>query len=65
MGPDPNSDYLKYVCIATSIYFLQIMTATVESVVDPDLAPIIVAERIIGAIARAVTLPESELSENF
>ncbi len=38
------------------------MTATVETVVEQlDLAPIILTERIIPTIARAVTLPDSEM----
>lgn len=40
------------------------MTATVETVVEQlDLAPIILTERIIPTITRAVTLPENEHGE--
>lgn len=37
------------------------MTATVETVVEQlDLAPIILTERVIPTVARAVTFPEHE-----
>jgi hypothetical protein len=38
------------------------MTATVETVVEQlDLAPIIMSERVIPAVARAVTLTDTDV----
>jgi hypothetical protein len=42
------------------------MTATVETVSDQlDLAPIIPAERVVPAIARAVTITDTDVGEHI
>lgn len=42
------------------------MTATVETVVEQlDLAPIILTERVVPNISRAVTLPDSEMGTSL
>ncbi len=38
----------------------QILTATVETCSDMDLAPIIPSEKVVKAVARSVTITESE-----
>lgn len=41
------------------------MTATVETVSEQlDLAPIIPAEKVVPAVARAVTLTETDVGKN-
>lgn len=44
----------------------QIMTATVETVSEQlDLAAIIPAEKVVSAVARAITLSESDVGEQL
>jgi len=38
----------------------QILTATVETVSELDLAPIMPSEKIMKAVARAITITESD-----
>lgn len=46
-------------------YVAQIMTATVETVMEQlDLAPIIMAERSLPAVARAVTLTDTDVGQS-
>lgn len=50
---------------STKIYLFQIMTATVETVSEQlDLAAIIPAERVVNAVAKAITLAEIEECNN-
>lgn len=45
---------------------LQIMTATVETVSEQlDLAAIIPSEKVVSAVARAITLSESDVGKNL
>lgn len=46
--------------------FFQIMTATVETVSEQlDLAAIIPAEKVVSAVARAITLSDSDVGKTF
>lgn len=46
------------------IFYLQIMTATVETVAEQlDLAAIMPSEKVVTAVARSVTLSDTDVGE--
>ncbi|XP_074099660.1 UNC-79 domain-containing protein isoform X1 [Cotesia typhae] len=61
--PVPESHSVGGVLVHMPHFFEQIMTATVETVSEQlDLAAILPAEKVMSAVARAVTLSESDVA---
>lgn len=54
------------ISIKHNVLCVQIMTATVETVTEQlDLAPIIPPEKVVAAVARAVTLTDTDVGKSF
>lgn len=63
---EPQHWKLKQFHFFPSILFDQIMTATVETVAEQlDLAAIIPTEKVLPAVARSVTLTETDTGEPY
>lgn len=63
---EPQHWKLKQFYFFSSISFDQIMTATVETVAEQlDMAAIMPTEKVLPAVARSVTLTETDTGEPY